>query len=148
MSPVDLWEKTLLQIFNGCQPLVDYIRRLFGYSMTGLVTEKVFPVLYGKTGWNGRSMIMETVRKVIGEFAHSIPSEMLLAQRFGRSSSGPSPDIMALKGIRLAYGSEIDENQSFSVARIKGLTGKDEIVGRNPHAAYQTNFSPTHKLFS
>ena len=83
----------------------------------------------------------------MGEFAHAIPTEMLLAQKFGRSSSGPSPDIMALKGRRMVYGSEIDENQAFSSARIKGLTGKDEMVGRNPHAAYQTNFFPTHKLF-
>lgn len=145
--PCPLWEQTLLEIFNGNQDLVDYCRRLFGYAMTGLVAEKVFPVLYGKTGWNGRSMIMETIRKIMGDFAHAIPSEMLLSQKFSRSSSGPSPDIMALKGIRLAFASEIDENQSFSVARIKGLTGKDELVGRNPHDKYQTNFYPTHKLF-
>jgi putative DNA primase/helicase len=146
-TPCHLWEKTLLEIFNGSQDLVDYLRRLLGYSMTGLVSEKVFPVLYGKTGWNGRSMIIETVRKVMGDFAHAIPSEMLLSQKFGRSSSGPSPDIMSLRGIRLAFASEIDENQSFSVARIKGLTGKDELVGRNPHDKHPTNFYPTHKLF-
>ena len=146
-TPCPLWEQTLLEIFNGSQALVDYLRRLMGYAMTGLVSEKVFPVLYGKTGWNGRSMIIETVRKVMGDFAHAIPSEMLLSQKFGRSSAGPSPDIMSLRGIRLAFASEIDENQSFSVARIKGLTGKDELVGRNPHDKHPTNFSPTHKLF-
>lgn len=146
-APCPLWERTLLEIFNGSQALVDYLRRLLGYSMTGMVSEKVFPVLYGKTGWNGRSMIIETVRKVMGDFAHAIPSEMLLSQKFGRSAAGPSPDIMSLRGIRLAFASEIDENQSFSVARIKGLTGKDELVGRNPHDKHPTNFWPTHKLF-
>ncbi len=145
-APCPLWEKTLIEIFNGSKPLVSYLRRLLGYGMTGLVTEKVFPVLYGKTGWNGRSLIVDTVRRVMGNLAGAIPSEMLLSQRFAKSASGPSPDIMGLKGIRLAVASEIDEDQRFSAARIKWLTGRDELVGRNPHDTHQTRFYPTHKL--
>jgi len=115
--------------------------------MTGLVHEKLFPMLYGRTGWNGRSLIVETISYVMGSLAGSIPSEMLLTQKFSRSASGPSPDIMSLKGIRLAFASEIDDGQRFSMSKIKWLTGKDTLVGRNPHDKYQTRFLPTHKLF-
>ena len=146
-APAPLWEKTLMEIFGGNADLVTYLQRLFGYAMTGLVNEKVFPVLYGRTGWNGRSLIVETVSYVMGDLAGSIPAEMLLSQRYGKSSSGPAPDIMSLKGIRMAFASEIDEGQRFSASKIKWLTGKDELVGRNPHDKYQTRFSPTHKLF-
>jgi putative DNA primase/helicase len=146
-TPAPLWEKSLLEIFNGNEPLVSYLQRLFGYAITGLVNEKVFPVLYGRTGWNGRSLIIETISHVMGELAGSIPSEMLLSQKFSKSSSGPSPDIMSLKGIRMAFASEIDEGQRFSASKIKWLTGKDEIVGRSPHDKYPTRFAPTHKLF-
>ncbi len=158
-EPAPLWEKSLLEIFGGnSQKAPDaqeneragrftaYIRRLFGYSMTGLVIEKVFPVLYGPTGWNGRSLIVDTISRVMGELAGSIPSEMLLSVKFTKSAAGPSPDIMGLKGLRLALASEIDENQRFSAAKIKWLTGKDELVGRSPHDKYQTRFDPTHKL--
>jgi putative DNA primase/helicase len=145
-EPALLWEKSLLEIFNGNEDLVAYLQRLFGYAMTGLVNEKIFPVLYGRTGWNGRSLIIETISHVMGELAGPIPSEMLLSQKFSRSSSGPSPDIMSLKGIRLAFASEIDEGQRFSASKIKWLTGKDELVGRNPHDKYPTRFFPTHKL--
>lgn len=151
-APAPLWEKTLREIFNcdrdgADQSLIDYLQRLFGYSMTGLVQEKVFPVLYGKTGWNGRSLIVETISHILGAFAGSIPSEMLLSQRISKSASGPSPDIMSLKGMRMAFASEIDEGQRFSAAKIKWLTGKDELTGRNPHDKYPTRFNPTHKLF-
>ena len=146
-TPALLWEKTLLEIFGGNADLVAYIQRLFGYAMTGLVNEKVFPVLYGRTGWNGRSLIVETISYVMGALAGSIPAEMLLSQRYGKSSSGPAPDIMSLKGIGMAFASEIDEGQRFSASKIKWLTGKDELVGRNPHDKYQTRFAPTHKLF-
>jgi putative DNA primase/helicase len=90
---------------------------------------------------------VETISYVMGELAGSIPSEMLLSQKFAKSASGPSPDIMSLKGVRMAFASEIDEGQKFSAARVKWLTGKDELVGRNPHEKYQTHFDPTHKLF-
>ncbi len=159
-EPAPLWEKSLLEIFGGnsekapdaqenerAARFTAYLGRLSGYSMTGLVTEKVFPVLYGPTGWNGRSLIIDTISRVMGELAGSIPSEMLLSVKFAKGASGPSPDIMGLKGLRLAVASEIDENQRFSAAKIKWLTGKDELVGRSPHDKYQTRFDPTHKLF-
>lgn len=145
--PAPIWERTLLEIFAGKANLVSYLQRLFGYAMTGLVKEKVFPVLYGPTGWNGRSLIIETISYVMGSLAGSIPSEMLLSQKYAKSSSAPSPDIMSLKGVRMAFASEIDEGQKFSAAKIKWLTGKDELVGRNPHDKHSTRFRPTHKLF-
>lgn len=145
-TPAPLWEKSLLEIFDGNQSIVDYIQRLLGYCMTGEVKEKVFPVFYGKTGWNGRSLIIEAFNRVMGALAGSIPAEMLLSQKYSKSSSGPSPDIMSLKGIRLAFASEIDEGQRFSAAKIKWLTGKDELTGRSPHDKYPTRFQPTHKL--
>jgi putative DNA primase/helicase len=145
-APAPLWEKSLLEIFNGNADIPAYLQRLFGYSMTGLVKEKLFPVLYGRTGWNGRSMIIETISHVMGDLAHSIPAEMLLSQKFAKSSSGPSPDIMSLKGIRLAFASEIDEGQRFSTSKIKWLTGNDSLVGRGLQEKHPTNFIPTHKL--
>lgn len=159
-APAPIWERTLLEIFGGdsrkppghpgnekAEALTAYVARLFGYAMTGWVKEKVFPVLYGPTGWNGRSLIIETISYVMGSLAGSIPSEMLLSQKYARSSSAPSPDIISLKGVRMASASEIDEGQKFSASKIKWLTGKDELNGRSPHDKYPTRFAPTHKLF-
>lgn len=151
-EPAPIWEQSLRQIYNcdkegADRSMVEYLQRLFGYAMTGLVQEKVFPVLYGKTGWNGRSLIVETISTVMGSLAGSIPSEMLLTQKFSKSSSGPSPDIMSLKGIRFAFASEIDEGQRFSSAKIKWLTGRDELQGRWPNDKRPIRFDPTHKLF-
>ena len=146
-EPAVLWEKTLLEIFSGDEEMVAYIQRLFGYAMTGLIHEKVFPVFYGKGGWNGRSLIIETISYVMGSLAGSIPSEMLLSSKYVKASSGPSPDVMSLKGMRLTFASETDEGQKFSASKVKWLTGKDELNGRNPHDKYSTRFQPTHKLF-
>jgi putative DNA primase/helicase len=146
-EPAPLWEQSFLEIFSNNLDLIAYVQRLMGYSITGLIGEKVFPVMYGRTGWNGRSLIVETVKHVMGDLAVTIPSEMLLSSKYAKSSSGPSPDIISLKGKRMAFASEIDDNQRFSASKIKWLTGKDELVGRNPHDKYQTYFEQTHKLF-
>ena len=145
-APADLWEKTLLEIFAGDEEIVAYLQRLFGYCITGIVTEKVFPILLGKSGWNGRSLIMDTFNYVMGPLVCGIPSEMLLSSRNIKSSSGPSPDIMILKGRRLVFASETDDGHKFNAAIVKKLTGKDELQGRNPNDKYFTFFDPTHKL--
>jgi len=148
-EPAPLWEKSVLEILGRDEEFMDYTQRLFGYGMTGLVHEKVFPVLYGKTGWNGRSMLIETINYVMGTLAGSIPAEMLLSSgRIGSgSATSPSADIMRLQGLRMAFASETDEGHRFSASKVKWLTGKDELVGRNPYDKYLTSFQPTHKLF-
>lgn len=145
-TPAPLWEKTLLEILSENKELVDYLQRLFGYCLTGLVGEKVFPLLYGKTGWNGRSTIIETISHIMGDLSSPIPAEMLLSEKFSKSTSGPSSDIMSLKGIRMAVASETDEHKKFSASKVKWLTGKDKMIGRTPYDKYPTKFNPSHKL--
>jgi putative DNA primase/helicase len=145
-APAELWEKTLLEVFDGDQELVDFLRRLFGYTLIGKHLEDIFVVFSG-SGRNGKSMIVEIVRHVLGSLAGPIPSELLLSQGKGRNSSGPSPDIMTLKGLRMAIASENDPNQRYSPSEIKKNTGGDTLVGRNPHDKYLTAFEPTHTLF-
>jgi putative DNA primase/helicase len=71
---------------------------------------------------------------------------MLLEQRWGRTSSGPSPDIMSLKALRIAFASETDEGRRFSTSRAKWLSSGDTLTGRNPHDKHATVFDPTHLL--
>ncbi len=143
--PCVVLDQFLADITLGDADLSQYIQRLMGYSITGLTNEHVFPVFSG-AGRNGKTVLIEAVAHVLGTLSTVIPAEMLLDQGRVRSSSGPSPDIMALRGIRMAYASEADENCRISPSRVKWLTGNDQLTGRNPHDRYPTTFSPTHKL--
>jgi len=140
------WEDTLLEIFSGNQNLVDFLRHVCGYALVGEVSESILVVMTGR-GRNGKSMIIETISKVMGRLSGAIRSEMLLDQFRVSSSAGPTPDIMALRGLRMAFASETDDGCKISPSRVKWLTGNDTITGRNPHDKYEAHFKPSHTLF-
>jgi len=142
----DDWEDTLLEIFSGNQNLVNFFRQICGYSLVGEVFESVMIVMTGR-GRNGKSMIVETISKILGQLSGPIRSEMLLDQNRVASSAGPTPDIMALRGLRMAFASETDDGCRISPSRVKWLTGNDTITGRNPHDKYEVQFKPSHTLF-
>ncbi|MBI5598410.1 MAG: DNA primase [Deltaproteobacteria bacterium] len=144
--PAPGWEKFVDGIMDGNAEHTAYLQRFFGYGITGLVKEHKFAVLYGEEGRNGKGTLVETLKYVLGPLAEPIQTEMLLDQRFSRSSSGPSPDIMSLKGLRLAFASEIEKGRRFSASQIKRLTGGDTLKARSPNDKYETVFPPTHLL--
>jgi len=143
--PAPLWEKTLQEIFKNNQKLIDYLARVFGYSLTGLTIEEFLPVFFGQ-GRNGKSLIVEIISHIMGSMAAPIQSEMLLDQGGVRSSASASPDIMALKGLRLAFASETDQGRRFSTSRVKWLTGSDTLIGRYLYDKRNIKFKPTHTL--
>ena len=146
-EPCLLWRSTLLEIMQGDKAKVDFLQRYFGYCISGLNVEHRFLVLWGR-GRNGKGTIVEMLKELLGPLSKPIASEMFLDQgKFGgKSPSGPSPEIMSLRGVRLAFGSETDDGRRISPSRVKWLTGGDSLVGRNPNDKYEVNFLPTHKL--
>lgn len=139
------WLKAIYVIFDRNLRVVNFIQRYFGYTLTGSGKEHRFLVLYG-IGRNGKGILVSTFQHVLGEFCRPIASELLLEQRAPRSSAAPSPDLMALKGIRLAVASETDAGRAFSASRVKLLSGGDQITARNPHDKADTIFKPSHNL--
>ena len=140
------WERFLLEIMSGDEEMVGYLGRVFGAAMRGASKEHVLPVLHGK-GRNGKSLLVKSISDVLGPLAEPIQSEMLLDQNNVRNADSPSPSIMSLRGLRVAFASETDEGRRFSASRCKWLSGGDPLTGRWPNDKRQITFEPTHILF-
>lgn len=140
------WLKFLKAIYNNDQEIIDFMQRLLGYALTGLTTEHVFPFLLGR-GRNGKSLLMSTIMRVMGDYAAQIPSDIFLKTNQPRSASQADPAIMRLEGLRLAVSSEVEEGAHFSSKEVKRLTGGDTLEGRNPYDKELRNFEPTHTMF-
>ena len=139
------WLQFLTEIQDGDQEMVDFLQRLFGYSITGLTTEHVFPILWG-AGRNGKGTLLQTLADVLGPLAGPIKAEMLLKHDRSRQSGSPDSDIMNLRGKRLVWASETDEGRKLNVGKIKWFCGGDTLCGREPFGRHEVQFKPTHTL--
>jgi putative DNA primase/helicase len=136
-----------VQFLKEVQPEKDMaglLLRLMGYCLTGDVGAQVFAFLYGQ-GANGKSVFIELMAWLLGDYARKIQTDMLMQHQ--RNPQGPSPDIVALKGARLAFANETEEGRRLAEARVKDLTGGDTLTGRLPYGKADITFRPTHKLF-
>ncbi|MBE0574793.1 MAG: DNA primase [Desulfuromonadales bacterium] len=144
-SPCPIWEGFVLEIMGGCKDRADYLCRLFGYGITGLILEHIFVIFCG-LGRNGKGTFLETLQRILGPLSSPMQAELLLDQGRAASPSAPSPHIMALFGIRLAFCSETDQGRKFSASRVKLLSGGDTLTGRYGYDRTNTTFLPTHLL--
>ncbi len=148
LEPAPQWDKFLEQIFDGDQELVSYKQRLCGYAISGQRIERVMPICWG-VGWNGKGTFFETIEHTWGELAGPVPAEVLLEESKHQHKSGgaPTPEIMRLRGKRLAWASETNEGRRLNAGKVKWLTGGDTLVGRDPFGKKMVAFQPTHTLF-
>lgn len=150
-APCPHWEHFVTEIMGDDPEMAAFLQRVFGYGVTGLAREHIFLVLFGR-GRNGKGIMTEVIQTVLGgqnattALAGPVQSEMLLDQGKNRSAAGPSPDIMSLRGLRIAFASETDEGQRFSPARVKWFSGGETLTGRYPHDKRNVSFAPTHLL--
>lgn len=144
-EPCPEWEKFLASI-QPDEEIRKFLAPLMGYSITGHSIEQFIAVFIGP-GRNGKGLFFEILEMILGPLYWTIQAEMLLESKAARSSAGASPDIVALKGRRIAAASETDQGRRISCARVKELTGSDTLNARLLYDKHDTNFRPTHTLF-
>ena len=142
-AKAERWSRFLPEIFRGDEDLIVYLQRLFGYCLTGAVTEQVFPIFWGE-GQNGKSKLIEAaIPAVMGKdyMVRLTPASLM------ESRSGPAhpTELMDLRGARLAIAIESSKGKSLDEEIIKRLTGGDTIKARRMHKDPE-EFRPTHKL--
>ena len=144
-DPCPVSNAYLLSSMDGNAEVVEFIWRLLGW---GLITERLdhkFIIFWGEHGRNGKDTLIKLVTETLGlELSGDANVEMLLQQQQSKNSSAPSPDIMALRGMSLAWFNEAEENQSFAMAKLKKLTGGGYITARGLQDKLQTTWKQTH----
>jgi putative DNA primase/helicase len=133
------WNLLLETVMNGDRGKINFLRRIFGYALTGETNEQCLFVFYG-SGANGKSTIIEAFRDLLGEYAMNMSAESLL-----QSKAMIRNDIARLTGARFVSAVEIGMDKKLNESLIKQLTGGDQVTAR---FLYQENFEfkPEFKL--
>lgn len=136
------WQQTLGVLFAGNQPLIDYVQRAIGYSLTGDTREQVLHLCYG-TGANGKSTLLDVLAQLSGEYGLQADFQTFLDTG---TRNGPRNDVARLAGARLVRSSEIGENKKLNEGLIKSLTGGDIVSARFLYSE-DFEFKPQFKLW-
>ena len=127
-------------IFARDQELIDYIQKVFGYSLTGDTREHALFFFHG-TGANGKSVLVSTMAGILGDYHKTAPIETFVATAI---ASHPT-DLAGLRGARLVTAVETEEGRRWAELKIKSLTGGDRISARFMRQDF-FEFTPEFKL--
>ncbi|AXC15749.1 DNA primase/helicase, phage-associated [Acidisarcina polymorpha] len=127
------FETFLNDVFCGDDELIRYVQKAIGYSLTGEVGEQCLFLCFGD-GANGKSTLLETIRHILGSYAYNVPFSTFEL----KARSGIPNDVAALVGKRFVTAAETNEGATFNEARVKTLTGGDNITAR---FLYKENFT-------
>ncbi|MEM1149232.1 MAG: phage/plasmid primase, P4 family [Pseudomonadota bacterium] len=105
-----------------------FLKRWFGYVLTGLIHEQVFVFFYGE-GANGKSTLVDIIARVLGDYAVTIPFATLAGDD-RRKGGDATPDLVRLPGARMVRASEPEVGVKLKEAEVKAMTGGEPILIR------------------
>jgi putative DNA primase/helicase len=135
-APTARWGTFLAQVLPDAE-VREFLQRVSGVGLLGLVVEHVLPILTG-TGANGKGTFYKAVSHALGDYASTVEPDLFL-HRQGAHPTGE----MDLLGIRWCVVSETEKDRRLAEATMKRLTGGDTIRARRMRQDF-IEFTPSH----
>ena len=119
------WLAFLDDVTAGDVALQAYLQRVVGYCLTGVTSAHALFFLYG-TGANGKSVFVNVIAALLGDYAAHAPMDTFMDSRHERHPT----DLAGLRGARFVAAIETEEGRRWSEAKLKAITGGDKIAAR------------------
>lgn len=133
----------IIDAVEGGKETVSWLQMAIGYSLTGHTREEVLFYLYGPPR-SGKGTLTEMLLALLGgTLAKEVNFGTFTAQRTGDSQNF---DLAPLKPCRMVMASESNQYERFNEAKVKMLTGGNEVYCAFKH---QTHFGyrPQYKIW-
>lgn len=139
------WTRAITQIVPDAEERA-YLQKWAGYLLIGAAPEEKLLFLYG-TGGGGKGTFINTIGYMLGDYADTVDVEIFLTSRNDGHGGGAnaSPEIAKLAGIRAAMASETPIGRKMNEAKLKSITGRDDITARFLYGQ-QFTFTPAVKF--
>src|SRR5262249_27787952 len=119
------WLQFLNEATGNDPELIRFLQQWCGYSLTGVTREHALVFMYGPGG-NGKSVFLNVVTGILGDYAATAAMDTFTASR---NEKHPT-DLAMLRGARLVTASETEQGKAWAESRIKQITGGDAISAR------------------
>lgn len=118
---IDKYIGSLLMTDN--RKYIDYLISSVAYSMTNENNLKRFFIFNGKRD-GGKSLFLNLIKEIFQDFGGSVNNKIF---KKSKNESVHNSEIFSLINKRMAYVSELEEQDSFNEPLLKTITGKDEM---------------------
>jgi len=122
---IPTWCKFLSRVTDNDIELQGFLQRVLGYALTGETNEHALFFIYGP-GANGKSVLLETILGIMGDYSQTSPIETFTTSDIDRHPT----ELARLHGSRLVTATETEEGRRWAESRIKQLTGGDRVSAR------------------
>lgn len=137
-----VWQEWLLDAVRDATA-ADWLQLAVGYSLTGHTREEILIYLFGPPR-AGKGAFTETLLAMLGSpLAKEINFGTFTAQRTGDTQNF---DLAPLKPCRLVAASESNAYERFNEAKVKAITGGNEIYCAFKHREH-FNYRPQFKVW-
>ncbi len=119
------WLAFLADVTGGDTDLMAYLQRVIGYCLTGVTTEHALFFLYG-TGANGKSVFVNVITTILGDYAANAPMDTFMETRGDRHPT----DLAGLRGARFVSSVETEQGRRWNESKVKAITGGDKVSAR------------------
>ena len=136
-----IWRQFIDEVTGGDKELQSYLQRMVGYALTGSTQEHALFFLYG-TGANGKSVFVNTLATILGDYATNAPMDTFMETRTDRHPT----DMAGLRGARFVAAIETEQGKRWAESKLKNLTGGDKLSARFMRQDF-FEFFPQFKLF-
>lgn len=141
-APCPTWEGFIKHILGGKAPVMRFVQKAIGYSLTGETSEQVLFIFHG-TGSNGKTTLLETTSLLLAPYAAQVAAETLLARDTDALAMN---DLFTLQGARFVVAIESDMGRRLAESLVKRVTGSDTIKAKKLYTDVFA-YRPTYKLF-
>lgn len=136
------WVRFIDDVMGGDKEVTAWLQRFCGYLLTGSTQEQIMLFCHG-IGANGKSVFVDVLARVLGDYAQPLESEALVDHQ--RAAGAASPHLAALRGARMAFASETSQGMPMAEGLVKSLTGGDVLQCRELYGK-PFEFTPRFKL--
>ncbi|HET7866937.1 MAG TPA: phage/plasmid primase, P4 family, partial [Burkholderiaceae bacterium] len=119
------WLAFLADITGADADLSAYLQRMVGYCLTGVTSEHALFFLYG-TGANGKSVFVNVMSTILGDYAANAPMDTFMEARGDRHPT----DLAGLRGARFVASIETEQGRRWNESKVKAITGGDKVSAR------------------
>ena len=119
--------------------MYNFMKWSLGYALQGNPKRKIFYIFWGAQGYNGKSLLLNTINNVLQHYSLTIDKTVVM-QAPKANSGAASPHLMALENKRFGILPETEEDAIItdSIKRLTGVT--DKIEGRDLYDGKQKEF--------